>query len=204
MENLTQPAVDHNPRPRVQDLASFTVPADFRGRSVFIVQLWWIVQSTLFRLSPDFMYSWRSWLLRLFGAQLGQGVRIRPSAQITYPWKLKVGDHTWIGSETVLYNLGEIEIGSNVAIAHRVYLCTGTHDYEDPQFSVKAFPIVIEDEVWLPNDIFIAPGVRIGRGAVVGARSSVFKDLPPMTVCYGNPAKPVRLRLLKKSDLGAE
>jgi putative colanic acid biosynthesis acetyltransferase WcaF len=204
MENLKLPVVEHNSHPMIQDLAAFTLPANFRGRSVFIVQLWWIVQSTLFRLSPDFMYSWRSWLLRLFGAQLGQGVRIRPSAQITYPWKLKIGNHTWVGSETVLYNLGEIEIGSNVAIAHRVYLCTGTHDYEDLQFSVKAFPIVIEDEVWLPNDIFVAPGVRIGHGAVVGARSSVFKDLPPMMVCYGNPAKPVRPRLSNKSDLGTE
>jgi putative colanic acid biosynthesis acetyltransferase WcaF len=181
----------------IQDLSSFKLPAGFRGRSAFIVQLWWIVQSSLFRLSPDFMYSWRSWLLRLFGAKVGQGVRIRPSAQITYPWKLKIGDHTWIGSESVLYNLGDIEIGSNVAIAHRVYLCAGSHNYEDPSFAIKASPIVIEDEVWLPNDIFVAPGVCIGRGAVVGARSSVFKDLPPMMICYGNPAKPIRPRLGK-------
>lgn len=181
----------------VQNLSSFKVPSDFRGRSIVIVQLWGIVQSTFFKLTPQFMYRWRRWLLCLFGAKIGKGVLIRSSTKITYPWKLTIGDYSWIGEETVLYNLGEINIGSNVAIAHRVYLCTGTHDYQDPNFEIASLPIVIEDEVWLPNDVFVAPGVRIGRGSVVGARSSVFKDLPPMMVCYGNPAKPIRPRFAK-------
>lgn len=179
----------------VQDLSAFKMPPDFRGKSAIIVQLWWIVQSILFGLSPQFMYGWRRWLLRLFGARIGQKVLIRSSARITYPWKLSIGDHSWVGDNSVLYNLGAIDIGAHVAIAHRVYLCTGFHDYENPEFSIGASPITIEDQVWLPNDIFIGPGVRIGRGAVVGARSSVFHDLPPMMICYGSPAKPIRRRL---------
>ena len=179
----------------IQDLSSFKMPPDFRGKPAIVVQLWWIVQGILFGLSPQFMYGWRRLLLRLFGAKIGKGVLIRSSARITYPWKLAIGDHSWVGDDTVLYNLGMVEIGSNVAIAHRVYLCTGFHDYEDPQFSIGAAPIIIEDQVWLPNDVFVGPGVKIGRGAVVGARSTVFHDLPPMMLCYGNPAKPIRPRL---------
>jgi putative colanic acid biosynthesis acetyltransferase WcaF len=181
----------------VQDLSSFEMPSNFRGRPAIVVQMWWLVQSTLFCLSPQFMYAWRRWLLCLFGAKIGQGVLIRSSARVTYPWKLTIGNYSWVGDDTVLYNLGKIEIGSNVAIAHRVYLCTGFHDYENPNFTIRESSITVEDEVWLPNDVFIGPGVRIGHGTVVGARSSVFHDLPPMMLCYGNPAKPIRSRFAK-------
>jgi putative colanic acid biosynthesis acetyltransferase WcaF len=181
----------------VQDLGSFRVPPGFRGRSAIVVQLWWIVQATLFRLSPQVFYGWRSFLLRLFGARIGKGVLIRPTARITYPWYLEIGDHCWVGDESVFYNLGKITIGNNVAMAHGVYLCTGLHDYEDPAFPISASPITIEDEVWLPNDVFIGPGVRVGRGCVVGARSTVLRDLPAMMLCAGYPAKPIRPRLTK-------
>ena len=71
----------------VQDLKSFVLPPNFRGRPAWFVQLWWIVQATLFRCSPQALYGWRRFLLRLFGAQVGRGVIIRPTVEITYPWK---------------------------------------------------------------------------------------------------------------------
>ena len=55
-------------------------------------------------------------------------------------------------------------------------------------------PINIEDEVWLPNYVFVGPGVTIGRGTIVGARSSVFGDLPEGMICYGSPARPIKPR----------
>jgi putative colanic acid biosynthesis acetyltransferase WcaF len=158
------------------------------------VQLWWLVQATAFAWSPQFMYGWRRWLLRLFGAQIGSAVLIRPSVQVTYPWKLSIGDWSWIGDDAVLYCLGDISIGDNVVISQRSYICTGSHDYSLPAFNIYSKPIQIESEVWIATDVYVAPGVRIGQGSVVGARSSVFNDLPPMAICYGSPAKPVRLR----------
>jgi putative colanic acid biosynthesis acetyltransferase WcaF len=185
---------------RVQDLRRFRVPAGFRGRSAWYVQLWWIVQATLFRLSPQFMYAWRRWLLRLFGASIGVGVRIRSSAQITYPWKVTIGDWSWIGEEAMIYSLEEIVVGSNVSISHRCSLCAGNHDYAKPDFPYVLDPrktrIYVEDEAWLANDVFVGPGVTIGRGAVVGARSSVFGSLPPMMICYGNPARAQKPRVV--------
>jgi putative colanic acid biosynthesis acetyltransferase WcaF len=186
--------------PQIQDLKTFRLPANFRGRSGLAVQLWWLVQSTLFRVSPQVMYGFRRWLLRRFGAQIGVGVIIRPSVSIPYPWKLKIGDHSWIGDNAVLYSFATITIGSNVVVSQKSYLCAGTHDYRSPSFDIQAFPIVIEDEAWIAADVFIAPGVTIGRGAVVGSRSSVFNDLPQMMVCVGSPARPVRPRLAEDAQ----
>ncbi|EKD88191.1 MAG: hypothetical protein ACD_35C00013G0002 [uncultured bacterium] len=185
--------------PTYQDLSKFVVPNEFRGRSKVIVQLWWIVQATFFRISPQFLYEWRNIILRSFGAKIGKGVKIRPTTKITYPWNLEVGNHSWIGDDCTIYNLGKIRIGNHVALAHQVYLCTGMHDYTDIRFSIYAKEITIEDEVWLPNDVFIGPGVTIGKGVVVGARSTVLDDLPEGMICYGYPAKPIKPREIKQS-----
>lgn len=178
-----------------QDLSRFRLPDGFRGRSGLIVQLWWLVQAFLLRPSPQAFYGWRRFLLRLFGARIGRRVLIRPTATVTYPWKLRVGDYSWIGDEVTLYTLGEIEIGAHVVISQRSYLCTGGHDYSRPTFDIYAKPIVIGDQAWLAADVFVAPGVTIGAGSVVGARSTVLKDLPAGMLCYGNPARPIRARL---------
>jgi putative colanic acid biosynthesis acetyltransferase WcaF len=180
---------------KVQDLRTFKLPPNFRGRSGVTVQLWWLVQATLFRGSPQLLYGFRRWLLRLFGAQIGEGVLLRPSVKIPYPWKLSIGDHSWIGDDAVLYSFAQITIGKDVVVSQKSYLCAGTHDYRSPAFDIKAMPIVIEDEAWLASDVFVAPGITIGKGAVVGSRSSVFKNLPAMMVCIGSPARPVHARI---------
>jgi len=178
----------------LQNLKLFKLPVGFRGRSAFIVQLWWLVQTTLFSPSPQFMYGWRNWLLRRFGAHIGKGVVIRPSVRITYPWKLEIGDYAWVGDNAELYTLGEIKIGNNAVISQKSYLCTGSHDYKVETFDIYQIPIVIEDEAWIATDVYIAPGVTIGKGAIVGARSSVYQDMPAGMVCIGSPAKPYKKR----------
>ncbi|OCC15620.1 Colanic acid biosynthesis acetyltransferase WcaF [Dissulfuribacter thermophilus] len=140
------------------------------------------------------MYGWRRLLLRLFGAQIGKRVLIRPSVKITYPWKVKIDDYSWIGDDVVLYSLGKIEIGKHVVVSQRSYLCAASHDYTKTTFDIFDQKIVIGDQVWLATDVFVAPGVKIGDGTVVGARSSVFNDLPSGTICYGTPAKLVKKR----------
>jgi len=179
---------------KVQDLARFRLPPDFRGRSAVQVQLWWIVRDTLFLCSPQFMYGWRNLLLRLFGAQIGEGVLVRPTVRITYPWKLRIGDRAWIGDFVELYNLGDIDIGADAVVSQNSYLCTGSHDYSAPSFDIYAKPIVIEPEAWVAADVFVGPGVRVGRGAVVGARSTLLHDAPDYMIMAGAPAKVIRPR----------
>ncbi len=178
-----------------QNLNKFNQPSDFRGRSAVVTQLWWLVQSTLFACSPQFMYGWRNFLLRLFGAKIGKSVIVRPTVRTTYPWKLTVGDYSWIGDYVELYTLGEITVGKHAVVSQKSYLCTGSHNFQAEAFDIYAKPIVVEDEAWIAADVYVAPGVTIGKGTVVGARSSVYNDMPEGMVCIGSPAKPVRKRL---------
>lgn len=178
-----------------QDIKNFKIPNNFRGKSKIYIQLWWIIDLLLFRTSPQFLYPFRVFLLRIFGAKVGIGVKIRPSVFVTYPWKISVGNYVWIGDDAVLYSLGTIEIGDNTVISQKSYICSADHNYNDPLFSIHSKPIIIGSEVWISTDVFVGPGVTIGNGTVIGARSSVFKDMPSGYICYGNPCTRVRLRL---------
>jgi putative colanic acid biosynthesis acetyltransferase WcaF len=180
---------------KYQDLSKFSVPADFRGKSKVTVQLWWIIESTLFSWSPQVLYGWRRFLLRFFGAKIGKNVLIRSSVKITYPWNLEIGDNSWIGDDCVLYNLGKIKIGKHVALAHKVYVNTGGHDYKRVTFDIFSKPVSIEDECWITNDVYIAPGITVGRGTIIGARSTVLKSMPSGKICVGTPAIPIKNRL---------
>jgi putative colanic acid biosynthesis acetyltransferase WcaF len=182
-----------------QRLDKFSLPENFRGRSAVIVQLWWLVQSSLFAWSPQFLYGWRRFLLRLFGARIGKSVHIRPSARVTYPWKVSIGNYSWVGDEVVLYSLGSIEIGAHTVVSQKSYLCTGSHDYTRSSFDIFAESIRIGSQVWIASDVFVAPGVTIGDGTVVGLRSFVLHDLPGGKICFGHPAvvvkdRPISLR----------
>jgi putative colanic acid biosynthesis acetyltransferase WcaF len=150
--------------------------------------------AALFRHSPQVMYAWRRFLLRCFGAHVGKGVLIRPSASITYPWKVRLDDYCWVGNNVVLYSLAPISIGAHAVISQNTYLCGGDHDMDAIDFPLRAKVITVEEEAWVASDVFIAPGVTIGRGAVIGARSSVFKDMPAGMVCVGYPCRPIKRR----------
>lgn len=119
---------------------------------------------------------------------------VRASVSITYPWKAMIGDYAWVGDDAVLYSLGDIEIGAKAVVSQRSYLCTGSHDYSRVDFPIYAKKITVEPEAWLAAGVFVAPGVTIGRGAVIGARSSVFADMPAGMVCMGCPCVPVEQR----------
>lgn len=171
-----------------QNLSQFRLPAGFRGRSAFIVQLWWLVDALLFQPSPQIAFGWRRLLLRLFGASIGRKVRVRASVRVTYPWKLKVGDFSWIGDDVTIYSLGPISIGEHTVVSQGGYICAGTHDPTRTDFPILSHEIVIGDQVWLASQVFVMPGVSIGSGCVVAARSLVSRDLPAGQLCGGSPA----------------
>lgn len=188
---------DSKPTPVLQDLSRFKLPKRFRGRPAWVVQIWWIVQATAFAWSPQFAYCWRSFILRFFGAHIGRHVRIRASATITYPWNVTIGDYAWIGDGVVLYSLGKIDIGAHTVVSQRSYLCAASHDYTTVEFDIFASALRIGDQAWVAADVFVGPGVTIGGGTVVGARSSVFCDLPGGVIAFGQPARVIRSRISK-------
>ena len=177
-----------------QQLNTFKLPYNFRGKPGWYTQLWWIIEALFFRTSPQCMYGWRRFLLRSFGAKVGKAVIIRSTVRTQFPWRVSIGDYSWIGDDVVLYSLDKIHIGNHVVVSQKSYLCTGSHDYFRQDFPMNCLPIVLEDECWLATDVYVAPGVTIGKGTVVGARSSVFKSLPEGMVCMGSPAMAVRKR----------
>jgi putative colanic acid biosynthesis acetyltransferase WcaF len=179
---------------RYLNLSLFKVPAGFRGRPGWYVQLWWVVQALLFRTSPQIAYGWRRMLLRCFGAQVGVGAIIRPTVQVTYPWKVTIGDHAWIGDDVTLYSLGPIDIGAHSVVSQKSYICAGDHDYETVDFAIRGRPVRIGTQVWIASDVFVAPGVTIEDGVVVGARSTVVRSLEKGFVYVGNPARAVKPR----------
>lgn len=169
-----------------------------RGRNGVVVLIWWFIQGTIFRFSLHNMYNWRNFLLRLFGAKIGKDVKIRPSVKFTYPWKVTIGDFTWIGDNVKLYSLDMIRIGANCVVSQESYLCTGSHDIIDPNFGLITKPVIIKDGVWIASDVFVYPGVTINEMGVVAARSTVTRDIPANEVYAGSPAKFIKKRFEKE------
>jgi putative colanic acid biosynthesis acetyltransferase WcaF len=148
-------------------------------------------------VSPKVFHGWRRFLLRLFGARIGKGAHPYPSAKIWAPWNLEMGDHSCLGQNVDCYCVDRIKIGSHATVSQYSYLCAATHDYGDANMPLITAPIIIRDGAWLAADVFIGPGVTIGEGAVVGARSSVFQDIEAWTIVAGTPAKFIKKRELK-------
>lgn len=137
---------------------------------------------------------WRRFLLRLFGATIGKNSHVYSSVRIWAPWNLIMGDYSTLGPEVDCYNQGEIRIGSHTIVSQKAYLCASTHAYEQADFDLLCQPVHIGNQVWIAADAFIGPGVKLSDGAVVGARSAVFRSVDPWTVVGGNPAKPIKIR----------
>ena len=170
-------------------------PHSLKNRIMRVV--WGIVQSTIFRLSPRPLHAWRNMLLRLFGADLHPSARVYPRATIWAPWNLTMGARATIADDVDCYCVERITLGERVVISQYSYLCGATHDFELRNRPLIPMPITIGAGTWIAADVFVAPGVTIGEESVVGARSSVFTDLPDWKVCVGSPAKPIRDRVMK-------
>jgi putative colanic acid biosynthesis acetyltransferase WcaF len=183
------------------DLTTYDQSNFDRGRPGWYILLWWLVQAIAFPLTPHFASGLRARILRLFGAQVGTSVLIRPTARFTYPWKVKIGDSSWIGDDVVFYSLDRITIGDHCVISQKTYLCTGSHDIHDPSFGLTTAAIAIGNGAWVAADCFIAPGVQIGANTVVGARSTVLSDMPAGKVGWGSPCRVKYDRAMKSTSL---
>jgi len=165
-----------------------------RGRSRPVEAIWYLIKCVFFLSPLPWPVAFKCALLRLFGARIGRSVYIKPRVNIHFPWKLQVGDHTWIGEEVFLLNLEPITIGAHCCISQRAFLCTGNHDYRQPDMPYRNQPITMEDGAWIGAQSFVGPGVCVGSEAVIAAGSVVTKSQPPQMVCGGNPCTPLRKR----------
>jgi putative colanic acid biosynthesis acetyltransferase WcaF len=169
--------------------------SDLNFRHKLLRFIWNIVWGIFVRPIPRKMFNgWKLFLLRLFGAKVHKSSIVYSSARIYFPPNLVMKENAIISSEVDCYNVDKITIGTNSIVSQKVYLCSASHDFTKSDMPLITAPIELEDQVWIAADAFIGMGVTIGCGAVVGARSSVYKNVGPWTVVGGNPARFIKWR----------
>lgn len=156
--------------------------------------IWQFAYISAFRFTPVPLHGWRSLVLRIFGARIGQKCKIYPSAVIWAPWNLILKNSVTIGPKANLYNVAEIELDNDVIVSQGSHLCSATHDHQSQDFSLLVGAIVIGPNAWIAAEAFVAPGVTIGRSAVIGARSTVTRPVTEFSIVAGNPAKVIGTR----------
>lgn len=168
----------------------------YSTREIAARMLWSVFQSTLFRWSPRSFHGYRANLLRLFGADIPEPgkVVIFPTVSVVFPSNLSLAPRSMIGPGVKVYNLARITLQKGANISQNCHLCAGTHDYARWSMPLVTKAITIGENSWLGADVFVGPGVSIGELSVVGARSVVVKDVPPRTVCAGNPCRVLKAR----------
>lgn len=156
--------------------------------------LWWCVG-----FCPS--HTIRLFFYRLAGMQLGSGSTIHMMSRIYDPRHIQIGDDTLIGERATLdgrmqlpNSKGGLEIGSHVDIASEVMIWTSEHDIHDPQLAPIEEKVTIGDYVFIGPRAIILPGVTIGKGAVVAAGAVVTKDVAPLSIVAGVPAKQIGTR----------
>ncbi|BAY31556.1 transferase hexapeptide repeat containing protein [Nostoc carneum NIES-2107] len=175
-------------------LDQYTVGTYTPGAPYWKQLLWYFIGSPLLESYWLPMSSLKVWILRSFGANIGQQVRIKPGVKVKFPWRLSIGDFAWIGENAWIDNLAPVIIESHVCLSQGVYLCTGNHNWNHPDFKLMPAPIYIQESSWIAAKCIIGPGVTVGRGAVLTLGGVTGSSLDPMIIYAGNPAQPIKKR----------
>ncbi len=177
------------------DLSTFN-NADFKPGGVFKRALWYPINIVIFKSNWFPFYGIKRALLKLFGAKIGKSVVIKPSVNIKYPWKLKIGDNSWIGENVWIDNLSQVTIGDNCCISQGVLLLCGNHNYKSSSFDLITKPIFLENGVWIGAKSVISGGVTCYSHSILSVNSASSSDLEAYTIYRGNPAKETRKRTI--------
>lgn len=160
----------------------------------------WLVVWFLFAWwTPPFLFGWRRFLLRVFGAKIARTARVYSDVRVWYPPNLEMGENACLGPKVNCYCMAKITLDSYALASQGAHLCAGSHDIEDPHFQLITKAIRIGERAWIAAEAFVGPGVTVGEGAVLGARGVTFKNLESWTVYAGNPARKLRKRQPPKS-----
>jgi putative colanic acid biosynthesis acetyltransferase WcaF len=183
----------------IQVLSNYDTGDYVPGTAFWKNALWYFVGSRILKSYWIPSSSFKIWLLRKFGSQIGHGVYIKPGIRVKFPWRLKIGNNCWIGEDVWIDNLAYVTLEDNVCISQGVYLCTGNHDWTDPRFRLNIKEIYLANECWIAAKSVVGPGVCVEEGAVLTLGSVAIKSLKSMTIYTGNPAMPVKIRQLKNT-----
>ncbi|MCO5237738.1 MAG: WcaF family extracellular polysaccharide biosynthesis acetyltransferase [Chitinophagaceae bacterium] len=163
-------------------------------------QVLWYFTNVLFFINPFNPFSGlKCLLLKWFGAQLGEGVVIKPGVNIKYPWKLVIGDYCWIGESVWIDNLDTITLGNHVCISQGALLLTGNHNYKKPGFDLIVRKVLLEDGVWIGAKAVVCPGVTACSHSMLNVGSVATRNMERYTIYSGNPATAQKQRIITDS-----
>ncbi|MFD1552833.1 colanic acid biosynthesis acetyltransferase WcaF [Putridiphycobacter roseus] len=182
----------------ITDLASFKNDW-YQPGNKWKILLWYFVNAFILQNKYNPSSALKVFVLKLFGAKIGHGVVIKQMVSVKYPWKLKVGNYSWIGEKVWIDNLAEVSIGNNVCISQGAMLLCGNHDYKKPTFDLMVKPIILEDGVWIGAQSTVCPGVTCKSHAVLSVQSVAINELNAYMIYQGNPAKIVRERKINEA-----
>ncbi|QEE43372.1 putative colanic acid biosynthesis acetyltransferase (plasmid) [Rhizobium sp. WL3] len=171
--------------------------ASFPLRNRIVRAVWNVTWRSMGIWTPIPLFGWRRFLLRLFGAKIAAEARVYPGVEIWAPANLRMESWSCLARGVKCYSMAMITLDKFALVSQGAHLCAGTHDIDDPDFQLRAAPILIGENAWVAAEAFVGPGVAMGEGAVLGARGVLFKDLQKMEVAVGNPARVVRMRTLR-------
>lgn len=172
---------------QVQEKAVNRIAHYFLDFQLLLLRLVGFVPSHLFR---RFCY-------RISGIKIGKGSTIHINCNFFYPPKITIGNDTIIGNNAFLDGRAPLIIGNHVNISSQVLIYNSEHDIQAENFQAREEKVVIEDYVYIGARAIILPGVTIGKGAVVASGAVVTKDVAPLTVVGGVPAKEIGKRVAK-------
>lgn len=158
---------------------------------------WYFTNEFFFKNSLFPFYSFKIFLLRLYGAKVGKGVIIKPSVNIKYPWRLKIGNHVWIGENVWIDNLADVEIGDNCCISQGALLLCGNHNYKKSTFDLITKNIKLEDGVWIGAKCVVTGGVVCRSHSLLTVNSVAVSNLEPYSIYKGNPAVFIKERKIE-------
>lgn len=157
--------------------------------------LWYYVSVLLFRNSLLPFSAFKIFILKLFGAKIGSGCRIKPGVNIKYPWFLELGNNVGLGEDCWIDNIALVKMGNNVTVSQGALLETGNHNYKSRSFSLMLGEIHLEDGAWVGAKAVVGPGVRLHKNALLSLGSCTSKDLEENSIYVGNPAVFVKKRI---------
>lgn len=161
-------------------------------------QLWRIVEIVLFRPSPKLFSLWRVFLLRVFGAKIGNSCYISNWAIFIHPWNICIGNNCGIDDYVFIKGDKRIVIGNYVSIGNYSKIIPSGHDIRSRNFEHCGKPITIGNGAFIGANSFIGPGVSVGEMAVVGSCVNLYKNIPDNTVVI------TKVEYLYKERLGQE
>jgi putative colanic acid biosynthesis acetyltransferase WcaF len=170
----------------------------YKPGSAFKRLIWFLCNALILQNKYNPSSGLKKMTLKLFGAKIGKGSVFKTGVSIKYPWKLKIGDHCWIGENVWIDNLDEVIIGNNVCISQGALLLNGNHNYSASTFDLMLGKIILEDGVWIGAKSIVTQNVTCKSHSVLSVNSVASKTLEAYGVYRGNPAVKIKDRKIKK------